>query len=346
MFVLNMNEHMSEDCVFDYIIDDGECGFSDRIYKRGGKIFYIPWIRKHPFGYIKALWKILGEQKKQGTRVFYYQLFSMTKLLPAILAKVRGYKVILHAHNNGLQKVSKTYVLSHKIGKFIARFCGFIHFTNSKLSSDFMFGKGVKSELIYNAVDTDKFCFSPVVRDSVRDEIGCGDKTVVGFVGRLVRQKNPVFMIQVFAEFLKLHPNSELWIIGEGELQSQMEKEMELNNISSSVKWLGRREDVNRLMQGMDLLLQPSLFEGLGIVLIEAQATGLPVISSEDVVPHEAVASEKIQLLPLRESAFFWAEKGLMIIEGNKECERKSVSISKHFDITFEAKRLEELLKS
>lgn len=346
MFVMNMNEHMSEDCVFDYIIDDGKCGFCDRIYKRGGKIFYIPWIRKHPFGYINALWKILGEQKQKGTHVFYYQLFSMTNLLPAILAKVRGYKVILHAHNNGLQKVSKTYVLSHKMGKFIARFCGFIHFTNSKLSSDFMFGKGVKSELIYNAVDTELFSFNPVARDYVRDKIGCGDKTVVGFVGRLVRQKNPVFMIQVFAEFLKKSPNSELWIIGDGELQIQMESMIDEKGIKSSVKWLGRRDDVNILMQGMDLLLQPSLFEGLGIVLIEAQTAGLAVITSYRVIPQEVVVSDTIRLLPLEETPSYWAKNSLALLDTNKTKDRARFKVSEHFDISFEAKRLEVLLRN
>lgn len=341
-----MNEHMSKDCVFDYIIDDGECGFSDRIYKRGGKIFYIPWIRKHPLGYLKSLWKILGEQKRQGTRVFCYQLFSMTKLVPAVLAKIRGYKVILHAHNNGLQKVSDSYILMHKIGKFVARYCGFVHFTNSQLSSNFMFGKGIKSELIYNAVDMAKFAFSATAREDVRGAFSSGNKTIVGFVGRLVRQKNPVFMIQVFAEFLKLCPESELWIIGDGELRCRMEAEIAKKSIEASVKWLGCRDDVHRLMQGMDLLLQPSLFEGLGIVLVEAQATGLAVISSEKVVPQEAVVTELIRLFPLEETPSYWAGQTHALLKNVSNLKRGDINISEHFDISFEAKRLESLLKN
>lgn len=347
LFVLNMNEHMSRDCVFDYIIEgDIDCAFDDRIHKRGGEIFFVPWLRNHPIGFIRSIWSLLGERKRQGTNIFYYQLFSMTKLLPAILAKMRGYNVILHAHNNGLQKSSRVYILTHKVGKALARCFNFIHFTNSQLSSDFMFGSGVKSELIYNAIDITRFSFSEKKRESVREEFACGEKTIVGFVGRLVRQKNPIFMIRVFAELVKICPNSELWVVGDGELQNIMELEIKDKGIDAKVKWLGRRDDVNMLMQGMDLLLQPSLFEGLGIVLIEAQTMGLAVISSEKVIPQEAVVSETIRLLPLSETPCYWAERCLALLETLKVCDRKVINISDHFDISFEARRLEKLLRS
>lgn len=346
-YVLNMNEHMSKDCVFDYILEQDYCVFQDRIAARGGQVIYAPKIRKNPIAYFLGYWKILGEQRKKGTKVFYYQLFSMTKLFPAIMAKMRGYKVVLHAHNNGLQHASRSYVMVHNLGKYISRLCGFTYFTNSQLSSDFMFGKGAKSELIYNAIDLKKFSFDMAIRDKVRKEMECGNKTVVGFVGRLVRQKNPVFTVQVFAEFLKLRPESELWIVGEGALKEQIEEEIKKLNIENSVKWLGRREDVNELMQGMDLLLQPSLFEGLGIVLIEGQATGLPVIASSDVIPKEAVASVCIKMISLDETPRKWAEDSVKLIEESKKgAARSEVEVLSHYDINVEAKRLENLLKN
>lgn len=345
-YVLNMNEHMSEDCVFDYILEQDYCVFQDRIEKRGGQVLYAPKIRRNPFAYFCGYWKILGEQRKKGTRVFYYQLFSMTKLFPAIMAKMRGYKVVLHAHNNGLQHASRSYVFVHNLGKYFSRLFGFTYFTNSQLSSDFMFGKGAKAELIYNAIDTEKFSFDMTVREKVRKEIGCGEKTVVGFVGRLVRQKNPIFMLKVYAEFLKLRPESELWIIGEGPLKEQMDLEIQNLDIYNNVKWLGRREDVNQLMQGMDLLLQPSLFEGLGIVLIEGQATGLPVIASSTVIPQEAIASDCIKMIPLSDTPKSWAEEGVKLIDNCKKgANRALVKILSHYDINIEAKRLEGILK-
>ncbi len=341
-YVLNMNEHMSTECVFDYIIEQEECMFSERINNRGGHVLFIPPIRKYPLAYFYNYWKILGEEKRKGTRVFYYQLFSMTKLFPAIMAKLRGYRVILHAHNNGLQHANRSYIYVHNLGKRIANLFDFTLFTNSQLSSDFMFGKDAKSEMIFNAVDTNKFAYNPTVREKVRNESKCNNKNVIGFVGRLMEQKNPVFMIQVFAEYLKIQSDSELWVIGEGYLKEKMEEEIRKQKVENYVKWYGRRDDVNELMQGIDVLLHPSLFEGLGIVLIEAQAAGLPVISSADVVPVEAKATELLRLMSLDASAKLWAE-AIMEMLKLKDV-RGEVKMPDRYQIDIEAKRLERRL--
>lgn len=343
-FIMNMNEHMSPDTVFDYIIDGEECVYSDRIERRGGHIFYVPGVKRNPLQYVRTFRKILEEQKREGTHVLYIQLFSMANMLPAILGKRAGYKVILHAHNNGLQNKNSIYKFIHLLGKRITRNGDYVRFTNSSLSSDFMFGKGVKSELIYNAIDTEKFSFHQEIREKVRTEQGCGDNTVVGFVGRFMLQKNPVFMIQVFAELLRRMPNCELWIVGEGELKEAMQQEIDKQGISSAVKWLGRRNDVEHLMQGMDLLLQPSLFEGLGIVLIEAQATGLRVVSTADVVPVEAKATERIQFVSLYESASVWAIACVEMLD--RRCDRMGSDMPDCFKIEKEACRLEHLMNS
>lgn len=343
-FIMNMNEHMSSDTVFDYIIDGDECVYYERIERRGGKVFFVPGVKRNPLRYVQTFRRILEEQKGKGTNTLYIQLFSMANMLPAIMGKRAGYKVILHAHNNGLQNKNGLYKLIHLFGKRLTRNGDYIRFTNSSLSSDFMFGKGVKSELIYNAIDTEKFSFHQEVRERVREEIGCGGNTVIGFVGRFMLQKNPVFMIQVFAEMLKMKPNSELWIVGEGELKDEMQQEINRLGIAPAVKWLGRRNDVEQLMQGMDILLQPSLFEGLGIVLVEAQSTGLPVVTSADVVPPEAKASEHIRFQCLETTPSQWAEACMEMISLHND--RSKAELPDYFKIDKEAKRLEQLLNS
>ena len=345
-FILNMNEHMSPNCVFDYVIDGNECVYSELIEKRGGKVFFVPGVRKHPVGYILGLWKILGAQKRDGTELFYYQLFSMANIVPAILAKIKGYKVILHAHNNGLQSKGKVYKVIHLMGKRISRSLNAVHFTNSKLSSDYMFGPNVHSEVIYNAIDLQRFAFCQEARDKVRKIIGSEERIVVGFVGRLSRQKNPVFMLRTFAEIARKVEKCELWIVGEGELKTIMVEEIEKLDVGDKIKWLGRRGDVNELMMGMDLLLQPSLFEGLGIVLIEAQATGLPVITSKDVIPEEAVATPLIKFVSLDDNPSTWADKCISLIKDIKKEKRENETkgFPASFDINKEAVRLENLL--
>lgn len=344
-FVLNMNEHMSKDCVFDYILDGEECDYRERVEKRGGRILFVPWVRLRPFGFIHTLWIVFGEEKRRGTKVFYQQLFSMTKLIPAILAKLRGYKVILHAHNSGLQKSGRLYRINNSFGKLIARSFHFTYFTNSHNSSVFMFGKGVKSELIYNAIDIDKFNFDFETRNNVRKETGSESKIVVGFVGRLSWEKNPVFMVHVFNEIKKINPKCELWIVGEGDMRRSIEKEAESFGINNDIKWWGHRNDVNKLMMGMDLLLQPSLFEGLGIVLVEAQATGLPVISSQTVISEEAVVSNRIKLLPLEKSPAYWADESIRFLSDSAHLgNRDDCNVPEFYNIEYEARRLENLL--
>lgn len=345
-FILNMNEHMSKDCIFDYIIDGDVCVYEDRIKQRGGSIFFVPGVKRAPIGYIKSFYRILKDQKSRGTNVLYIQLFSMCNILPILLAKKLGYKVILHSHNNGLQSKGLIYTTIHHIGKFITSKMDLIRFTNSKLSSDFMFGKNIKSELIYNAIDTDKFSFSESSRLSAREEMSSANNTVIGFVGRLEAQKNPLFMLKVYAEYHQLNPQSELWIVGEGNLKGQMLECIKDLNIIASVKWLGRRNDVERLMCGMDLLLQPSIFEGLGIVLIEAQAGGLQCVSSAYVVPNEAKASPYLTYIDLRQDAVEWAIKSYMILKQNKSRLYNDIGFNERFDINIESSNLQQLLHS
>ena len=347
-FILNMNDHMSSDTIFDYVIDGNECVYKERIGHKGGEIFFVPGVRRNPIKYVRTFWHTLGVQHKRGTSLFYVQLFSMANMLPVFLAKMRGYKVILHSHNNGLQSKSKVYEIIHLIGKFLSRHGNYIRFTNSLISSDFMFGKGINSEIIYNAIDIEKFSFHQDIRDRVRYEQCCNVDSVIGFVGRLTRQKNPVFMIKVFAEILKIKKGCELWIIGEGELKTDMMEKINSYGINNHIKWFGRRNDVELLMQGMDLLLQPSIFEGLGIVLVEAQATGLPVITSADVVPDEAKASILLRQIRLDTPASEWARECVNFIEERKGMSRnaKDVAFTSNFDIKLEARRLENMLTS
>lgn len=347
-FILNMNEHMSAETIFDYIIDGDVCVYRERIERRGGRIFFVPGVKKNPFKYVSTFKRILRDQKALGTNILYVQLFSMANMLPAILAKKAGFNVILHSHNNGLQNKNGLYKFIHLFGKRLTKNGDYIRFTNSSLSSDFMFGEGVKSEVIYNAIDLQKFAFQQEIRNKVRIENGSEEKFVIGFVGRFMMQKNPLFMLQVFAELTKIVENSELWIVGEGELKPDMEATVKKLGITDSVKWLGRRNDVNELMMGMDLLLQPSIFEGLGIVLVEAQATGLPVVASSDVIPVEAAATPLITFVNLKENSQQWAGVCTQQLRCHQQNQRvqQTAAFPNTFDIKKEAKRLEGLLAS
>ena len=137
----------------------------------------------------------------------------------------------------------------------------------------------------------------------------------------------------------------ELWIVGEGDLKDAMLQEINKYGIADSVKWLGRRNDVEQLMQGMDLLLQPSIFEGLGIVLVEAQAGGLQVLTSKDVVPNEANVTKAFNNERLDSAPNIWALRILDIISRKDDRNNLASSFPKQFDINYEASRMENIIK-
>lgn len=344
-FILNMNEHMSNACVFDYMIDGDSCIHCDRIAKKGGRVYTITPIRKNPFTYALEMWRTLVECKKTGTRIFYIQLFAMVNVLPMLLGRVLGYTVVLHAHNNGLQSKGALYGFLHSFGKRVTSGGQFVRLTNSILSTKFMFGRRKHAELIYNAIDVQKYAFDAEERMNVREEYQARDKKIVGFIGRMVYQKNPLFMLHIFHEIRQKHPATKLWIVGEGSLRSDMETLIEQLDLMDHVKWFGERNDVENLMQGMDVLLQPSIFEGLGIVLIEAQASGLPCVTSKDVVPDITKITEYIRYLPLDSPISVWVEQTLQLL--SQQIDRSTnaqIVAESSFNICREAVRFEKLL--
>lgn len=155
----------------------------------------------------------------------------------------------------------------------------------SDLSLDAVFGEkyAEKGCVINNAIEVEKFSFNADIRKQYRKLLNFDGKLVLGFVGRLSHQKNIYFLIKVFAEVAKRNPNAILLVIGDGELRKPMVEELEKANIYDKVLFLNIRDDVNALMMAMDIMLLPSFYEGLPLVLVEAQCAALKCIVSDEV---------------------------------------------------------------
>lgn len=163
-------------------------------------------------------------------------------------------------------------------------------FACSKAAGEFYYGKEAvnsrKVKIIPNAINLEKYKFNEAVRNRVRKKLNIEDKFVIGHIGRMAPQKNQIFLLKVFAGIKKEKENAVLLMIGDGPLRAEIEEEILNLNLKDSVILLGVRNDVPQLLMAMDLFVLPSLFEGLGIAAVEAQATGLTCILS-DVVPKE-----------------------------------------------------------
>lgn len=172
---------------------------------------------------------------------------------------------------------------------------------------------GNNFRVIPNGLDLDVCHYDAAVREEVRRQMGWDGKRIVGHVGRFNEQKNHRFLIDVFEKLHEMQPDTQLVLIGQGELEEEIRERVAQKGLTEAVSFLGVRDDVIRLYQGMDLFLFPSLFEGLGIVLIEAQACGLPVLTS-DAIPAEAFVTDIMQAMPLTASAQTWADKAQKLL--------------------------------
>lgn len=182
----------------------------------------------------------------------------------------------------------------------------------SNMAGEALFGKrGIKNnkyQIIKNAIDVKQYVFNSSKREIIRKNNNLQEFEIYGFVGRLSSEKNIDFLIEVFYEIHKNKRNTFLWIIGDGNIRVQLEYKIKKLGIVSSVYFWGERKDVPDLLQAMDALIMPSLYEGLSLVAIEAQAASLPVFASDSISKEHRI-TELIHFISLQLGQKIWAKK-------------------------------------
>lgn len=348
-FVLNMNKFMPEDIVFDHIIE-GQAGIpldqQDTIHRaaveeRGGRILFVA-PKRNMLANIRDWQRILKAEKSNSDAV-YFNMYSLAWFIPVLMAKLHGYRVFVHAHNNNLHNCGRAQRFMHAVFRQLQKLLKITRLTNSQLSTDFFFGNS-KAEMIYNAIDTQRFSFDSIARRNIRQELGVGDRHVYGFAGRIMFQKNPLFLMDVFSEIQKRDPEAAFIVCGEGDLMGEVQQKAQ--QLGIEVHFVGARPNVQDYYSAMDVFILPSRFEGLGLVLIEAQCCGLPSVTSADVVPPEAKVTELLDYIALENGAAAWAElciKKFKQIPENRSVYAEIVG-SSNFEIRNEAPRLGNIL--
>lgn len=210
---------------------------------------------------------------------------------------------IVHAHSSSATGLHNRIL--HKINRLFMPLVCNRFFACSSEASNFFFPH-VRSVIINNGIDVKKFDYSPNIRIDVRKELNINEKIrVIGHVGRFDENKNQSFILDVFVEYHKKEPNSLLILIGKGEMLETVKKKARELGIERSVKFLGVRTDVHRIMQAFDCFIMPSKYEGLPFVLVEAQCSGLFCVVS-DTINHDAKITKNIVFIPLRSGKQEW----------------------------------------
>ncbi len=249
----------------------------------------------------------------------------------AIVAKISGSKrIVIHSHNtlNQNEKLKRFLV---KIFKPIMDYIATDFLACSKDAACDMFSRKTvenKVVILQNGIELEKFKYQEQIRNNIREQLDIEDKVVIGNVGRLVKQKNQEFLIETFKHINEKNPNTVLIIIGEGELESKLKEKAKELNLSKKIFFLGLKKNVNEFMQAMDIFVLPSLYEGFGIVGLEAQTAGLyTVVSSK--VPYELSITPNIKYLDLELGPEKWADEILQINNINIDRELAYNEVSK-----------------
>ena len=239
--------------------------------------------------------------RKQHYDVVHLNVFHSMSLLLALAARISGVKrIILHSHGAGLRKSRSAAVknLVHGIGKWLLCWIPSERWAASQEAADFMFPRCFPVRIIPNGIDVRRFRFDEQKREEVRADLSLQDKKVFGCVGRLDSQKNQMFLLELMQRLRSEQTDIMLLLVGEGEEMPKLKSKEQEMGILGNVLFYGYSTSVQELLWAMDLLLIPSLSEGLCIAALEGQAAGLPVICSAGV-PKEVAVCENICFLSL-----------------------------------------------
>lgn len=284
------------------LLNDVKTPYYNEILHSGGKIYILPPL-KNIHKHVKRCLQILKEND--------YQIIHDNLLISSIpmMCCAYIYKVpirILQSHNTELSS-NKWKEKRNRIFLPLLKKLSNAYFACGYDAGISLFGNK-KFKVIPNTIPLLDSYYSDEIRNIVRKKYKCDGKIIIGTVGRLSLQKNPFFAIKIIKSLVKINPNIQYWWIGSGELDGQVKKYIEDNHLSKYIKLFGSRDDVSTLYQAMDVFLLPSLFEGLPIVAIEAQAAGLPCVIS-DSVTKELVYTDLIDFVSLNSSVDIWSKQ-------------------------------------
>ncbi len=341
--IMNYYKHIDRSRVqFDFISCCETLAYEQEIRELGGEIYRVTPKRKKQFR--KQLNEIF--QNNSYDAVWVNDCFA--NLIYLKYAKKYGVKIrIIHSHNShnmgNLGQGIKHKICKRFLTKYATNFwaCG-------ELAGKYFYSQKIrrsdKYKIINNAIDLNKYAFNKRVREQVRKELGVTENFVVGHVGRLHFQKNQEFLIDIFAEIKKREPSAVLLLVGQGEEKQKLVNKVKALNLDDSVKFLGLRADVERLLQAFDVMPFPSLFEGLSVVMIEGQASGVPIYASDTLAKDTKIADNFV-FCSLKDPAKTWAEKIMSDRDNFKRKSNVDELRKAGYDINTEAEKFTQFIE-
>lgn len=334
--VMNYYRHIhKEQLQFDFIT----CSptperYDEEIEQLGGRIFRLPSRSRRPLEYMRALYRVIRENNYQ---IVHIHQNSASMVMDGIVARLCGVPVVIgHSHNTRCNVLWQHYLFRPFVNLIFKH-----RWACTPEAGKWVFGNR-EVKILRNGIDANLFRFNKEIRTSIRKKLGLTDELLIGFVGRLHYQKNPYRLLEILADVRKTQGNAHLLIVGDGEEREGMIQTCRELNILPFVRFVGQVTNVHEMMMAMDVFLFPSLFEGLGLVAIEAQATDLPCVVSENVPAPNLTG--KLSVCRLEEENEVWV-KAILKQDLSKRSDSSLQIREGGYDIVHEAVKLEEEYK-
>lgn len=343
--IMNYMRNINREVIrFDFLTNrDYRAAYEDEIEAMGGKVFHMcPMYPTKFHRYKREIREFLTHHREY--KIIHSNLEERS-YLPLKAAKKLGVPVrISHAHNRPLGWDLKSAVRYYF--RFMLKYYNTHMFSCGVEAGDWLYGKKNRDQVILmnNAIDAAQYTFLPEKSKQMKKALGVEGKKVIGHVGRFFAQKNHTFLIDIFHEIHQMDPDTVLLLVGGGELDDSLKNRIrdkaDRLGLSDAVRFLGVREDVAQLYQAFDLFLLPSLFEGLPVTMVEAQASGLPCVIS-DKVPAQCDLTGNVRVIPLSESPKRWAELTLEYLKNFQRTDTFDIIKKSGFDIKENAQWLQ-----
>lgn len=345
-FIMNVYRSIDRSQIqFDFLLSKKGGALESEAISMGANIYYVPARNKGFKSYNQNLDEFFLSHASEFAAV-HINASTLSLLEPLKYATKYGIKTrILHSHSSSISG-SKLHYFLHLWNKHNVKKWANYYFGCSDLALKWFYqGTGVydKSRLIANGVDSSLYIYNPLDSSEIRKEFNIPeDAVVIGHVGRIMWIKNHAFLVDVFNEYSKINPNSYLMIVGEGPLKEEVENKVSNLGISQNVIFTGSRGDVNRLLQAFDIFVMPSHYEGLPMVLVEAQSAGLPVLCS-DTISMDSKLTDSYYTLKLDAGTTAWCETISKILSSHKRTNAQDMIINAGFDIKSTTKILTKI---
>lgn len=334
-FVLNLYRNIDrERFQFDIMYFSNDANAYDNEFRElGANLIYIPKLRLgRVYSFTKQIAHFFSENRSVYSAIHLHEVLVGVIVLP-IAAKYGVDIRIVHSHNS-LPSEKFIRALRNNLLCLPLKRLSTHWIACSIKAGEFLYGRKAMNRVMIanNGLKLDDYKFDPTIRTKMRSEIGIKDQLVIGHIGRFCIQKNQGFLIEILKHLEKKIKNYYLVIVGTGSLEGDFKDKLKLSGLEKRVIFLGVRADIPKILQGFDIFVLPSLFEGLPIVGVEAQAAGLPCVFS-DTITNEAKIIDNVSFLSLKVSPEVWADEIIRISHSFKREDTSRKLSDKGFDI-------------